>query len=55
MREYVNVRPTGVLLRATTQIMLVRFFTFPGNSYASRPNYFDSLFCQRYIVFVSFA
>ena len=50
MREYANVHPTGILLRATKRIVLVPFFTFPGNPSASLPNCFDHPFCQRYLV-----
>ena len=50
MREYVTVCTTGILLHATKRVVFITFLTFPSNPSASRPNYFDNLFCQRSLV-----
>ena len=55
MREYMTVHPNGILLRATTKIFSVTFFAFTGNPSAIRPNSFDILFCQRFLVFLLLA
>ena len=54
MREYVTIRPTGILLRAKKRIVFVPFFTFPGNPSESYPNYFHNPFCQRYLIYFIF-
>ena len=54
MCEYVTVRPTGILLRATKRIVFINFFTFPGDPSIICPNPVDNTFYQRYLVSLYF-
>ena len=54
MRDYVAMCLSGIVLRATKQIVFVLFFNFPGNPSASRPNYFEYPVFQRSLVSLSF-
>ena len=38
IRDYVSVRPTGILLHATRRILFVPLLTFPINPCASSPH-----------------
>ena len=55
MCEYLSVHPTGILFLVIKQIVFVPFLNFPADPSAIRPNYFDSPFCQRSLVFTYFS